>query len=123
MLKDLDSRIAVALQKGVNAATAQLKQEIDRLTPEDTRTLVGNNRAKPAVVTGQKVVGAVVNDTEYALYVEYGVRGRAARYHKPKGTVAYVGVGARMFARGYDGKRKELTQTIANSLKTALRNA
>lgn len=123
MLKDLDSRIAAALQKGVNAATAQLKQEIDRLTPEDTRRLVGNNRAKSAVITGQKVVGAVVNDTEYALYVEYGVRGKAYRYHKPKGSVAYVGVGARMFARGYDGKKKELMSTISNSIKQSLKNA
>lgn len=123
MLKDLDSRVAKALQNGVNRAAATLKAEVDRLTPEDTRRLVGNNRTKPAVVQGDKVVGAVVNDTEYALYVEYGVRGRAARYHKPKGTVAYVGVGARMFARGYDAKRKEIVQTIANSLKTGLRNA
>lgn len=58
---------------GVNEALQLLKTEINKNTPEDTKTLVGNNKILPAVSNGTSVGGAVINDTEYAPYVEYGV--------------------------------------------------
>jgi hypothetical protein len=120
MLSDLNARLTEALKDGVNRATETLKKEIDRLTPEDTGRLLANNKTKQAVSQGDKVTGAVVNDTEYAGYVEYGV-GRKFNYHKPKGSVAYRGIGARMFTRAFDANRKKLSEIIAESVKKAVR--
>jgi hypothetical protein len=120
MLSDLQARLTLALKEGVDKATETLKKEIDRLTPEDTGRLLANNRQKKAVAQGDTVTGAVVNGTEYAAHVEYGV-GRKFNYHKPKGSVAYRGVGARMFTRAFDGNRKKLSDIIADSVKKAAR--
>ncbi|MGB1278454.1 MAG: HK97 gp10 family phage protein [Vibrio cyclitrophicus] len=61
------------VEEKVNQSVVLLKKEIDANTPEDTLKLIRNNKIIPAKIIGNTVVGSVVNDTEYALYVEYGV--------------------------------------------------
>ena len=67
-----------------------VKSEVDTRTPEDTRTLLGNNQTLPIRVDGNKVIGEVVNETDYAGFVEYGVGNKKYRYNKPKGTIFRV---------------------------------
>jgi hypothetical protein len=122
MLKDVEKAVIDAAKAGVDAATARLKLEIDRLTPEDTGRLLSANRTKPATQRPNAVVGAVVNNTPYAQYVEYGL-GRSFNYHKPRGVVAFRGIGARMFTRAFDGNKKELVKIVGDEITASLRAA
>jgi len=96
----------------VNHAVDVLKTEIDRLTPEDTKNLLQNNRVKPAVLIGDKVVGSVYNETDYAFFVEYWVGWNAYNYHKPKGNTFYRGIGNRTFTRSLDTIRQDLNKIL-----------
>lgn len=120
MLSDVEKRILEAAKAGVDAATDRLKLEIDRLTPEDTGRLLAGNRVKRATEKPGGASGAVVNNTPYAQYVEYGL-GRPFKYHKPKGVVAFRGIGARMFTRAFDGNKKELVKIVGDTLTQHLR--
>jgi hypothetical protein len=49
----------------VNTGLVILKDKIDENTPEDTKTLIENNKITPAVINGDRVIGSVSNDTPY----------------------------------------------------------
>lgn len=96
---DHKSRIDEITFETVDKLTDLAKQLIDEKTPEDTKTLIGNNKRKPTRREWTMVIGEVENTTPYAVYVEYGVQGKEYTYHKPKGKVFHKGVGAGMYAR------------------------
>ena len=58
------------MKDAANEAADMLKVEIDANTPEDTRSLIGNNRIKRAELQGSIIESDVHNDTPYAIYVE-----------------------------------------------------
>lgn len=89
-----------------------LKKSVDDKTPEDTLTLLGNNQVIGPIQQGSIIMWEVKNYTPYAKYVEYGVRGKKYNYHKPKGTVMYRWVGARMYSRTKLEKEKEVLSLI-----------
>jgi hypothetical protein len=95
----------------MNISLNVLKASIDAKTPEDSKTLIWNNKIEHAKIVGDTVVWKVVNDTEYAELVELGVW-LPFNYHKPKGKVFYRGSGARMFTRGLDSSRNEILNII-----------
>jgi hypothetical protein len=89
-----------AAENAINELLEVAKQSIDEKTPEDTKELVLNNEIIPAKEEQQGTVsGSVKNETEYGVYVEYGVEGKKYGYHKPKGQLFHIGVGAGMFTR------------------------
>jgi hypothetical protein len=49
----------------VNTGLVILKDKIDENTPEDTKTLIENNKITPAEIRGDRVIGSVSNDTPY----------------------------------------------------------
>ena len=101
----------------VNKWLEILKNTIDSKTPEDTKTLLWNNKIKQAVPVWWVIKWSVENTTEYAIFVEYWVRWRDYNYHKPKWSVFYTWVWARMFARSLDEKRQEITSVIKSNIK------
>lgn len=85
----LDKSVVIRnLVRGVNRASAILEQKTKPLIPvnryEHGGKLRGALTVIPAELKGSEVVGGVMNPTEYAMYVEYGV-GREAVGTHPKG--------------------------------------
>jgi len=116
MFDEETRQVSDKLVNGVNEALGVLQREVDARTPEDTKKLLQNNRIVSAQRQWPSVVGAIENDTEYAAYVEFWVKWKAYRYHKPKWTVNYIWVGARMFTRARD----ESQDLIRNEIDKAL---
>jgi hypothetical protein len=77
------------------------KQSLKEKTPEDTWELVDNWEKQPIRREGGKIVGEITNATPYGKYVEYWVQGKEYWYHKPKGKLFYIWVGAGMVRRTY----------------------
>jgi len=112
-MTNLDDAIIKAITEWLN----ELKQWIDAKTPENTQKLLGNNQIQWVIKRGNVYYGRVFNDTEYAKYVEHGVKWKKYRYQKPKGNKwFYTGVGARMYARTVMEKQTE----IINKIKSAI---
>lgn len=108
-----DDLLIFVAENAINTALKYVKKEIDDKTPEDTRTLVGNNNINDASTDNGKSMWSVSNSTPYAIYVEHWVWGKAYNYHKPKGTVAYTGVGAKMYTKTiFDEKVKQTNKEI-----------
>lgn len=78
------------LIRGVNRASAILEQKTKPLIPvnehEDVHggKLRGTLTVIPAELKGSEIVGGIMNPTEYAMFVEYGVGKKAVGTH-PKG--------------------------------------
>lgn len=108
------------LIEAINEALEHIKKRIDEKTPEDTKTLIWNNEIVKAKKLGDVIVGSVENKTKYGIYVEYG-RSKTEgvpsvwlkfKYNKPKGTIFYEGVGARMFTRTMDEEKDFIINLI-----------
>lgn len=110
------ARIERKLIPAVNKAIQVLKDDIDSKTPEDTKTLLWNNRINPASVSWNVVVASVENDTEYAQFVEFGVWWRPFNYNKPKGNIFFRWTWARMFTRARDEKDTEIRGILDQAL-------
>lgn len=102
--------------EGMNEAIEILKDEADRQTPEDTGTLLYWNTIIPVERKGNVLEGSLENQTDYALYVEMGVRSKSYNYHKPKGKVFYTWIGARMFTKARDFKKAEVLEHIRKKI-------
>lgn len=78
------------LIRGVNRASTILEQKTKPLVPvnehEDTHggKLRGALTVIPAELKGSEIIGGIMNPTEYAMFVEYGVGKKAVGTH-PKG--------------------------------------
>ena len=106
------------IMKVMNEGLKDLKEWIDSKTPEDTTTLLWNNKIQWVIKKWNVYFGRVYNDTDYAKYVEYGVRGKKYRYQKPKWNKwFYTGVGARMYARTVKEKEIEIIKKIKAVIK------
>lgn len=101
--------------KAINESLVEMKDAIDENTPIATGTLKDHTKIRPVTLDGNRLSWAVFNDTPYAPYVEYGVWGQKANYHK-NWVVFYVWVGARMFTRAYDKLKDKIIQNIRNAL-------
>lgn len=104
------------LVKWVNNATKFLKKEVEKRTPEDTKRLLKSNKIVAARPKWDTIVWAVENATPYAAYVEFWVRSRRYNYHKPKWTVFYRWVWARMFTRAKNDNQDAVKKIIENAL-------
>ena len=94
------SKLVEEVTFGVVDELAHLaEQSINDKTPEDTKTLLGNNTRVPTRREWTSVIAEITNNTPYAPHVEYGIRGKKYRYNKPKWTIFYEWVGAWMFRR------------------------
>lgn len=113
MFEEFEKSLNDRLEKAINKSLETLKNSIDEKTPEDTKTLLGQTRIEQAKQSWNEIIGKVINDnTEYWLYVEYGVKNRAYNYHKPKWSVFYSWIGARMFTRWFDDTKQEIINNI-----------
>jgi hypothetical protein len=101
----------------INTSLSILKNAIDSHTPEDTRTLLWNNKINRASNISWTIKWSVENNTEYAIYVEYWVRWKSFNYHKPKWSVFYSWVWARMFSKALDEKKSEIINIIKSNIK------
>ena len=76
------------LIRGVNRASAILEQKTKPLIPENRYEHGGKLRGAltviPAELKGSEIIGGIMNPTEYAMFVEYGVGKKAVGTH-PKG--------------------------------------
>ena len=105
------------LKEGIDESTQLLKEEIDRNTPEDTKTLIWNNEIVPAKQVWDTIVGSVKNETEYWVYVEFWIWGKSFNYNKPKWTIFKTWVWARMFTKGADNSTQEIKKIIRKNLQ------
>jgi len=105
--------------KWVNKALEFLKEDIDKKTPEDTKTLLKNNKIQQATSWGWLISWSVYNDAPYAWFVEYWVKWWWYNFHKPKWNIFYVAPaweGAAMFRRATDEKRDEVNNIIKKAV-------
>ena len=76
------------LIRGVNRASAILEQKTKPLIPENRYEHGGKLRGAltviPAELKGSEIIGGIMNPTEYAMFVEYGVGKKAVGTH-PEG--------------------------------------
>lgn len=112
----LDTWIGDAINKWLKI----LKQSVNDKTPEDTLTLLGNNEIIGPIQQGSIIMWEVKNETPYATYVEYGIPGKKYNYHKPKWTVMYRWVGARMFTRTKLEKEKEILALVKSNINKTI---
>lgn len=115
-MSNLEKTLMRKLEVGVKGALKLLKDNIDSITPEDTRTLLWNNETSEVVVYNGIVSGKIFNTTPYAIYVEYWVGWKPYTYHKPKWKPFYNGIWNRTFARGIDMTKQEALKIIKKSL-------
>lgn len=85
----LDKSVVIRnLIRGVNRASAILEQKTKPLIPENRYKHGGKLRGAltviPAELKGSEIIGGIMNPTEYAMFVEYGVGKKAVGTH-PKG--------------------------------------
>ena len=117
--KEIDNAIRkeiIALTSGIDLWLDLLKQESEKLTPEDTKTLLWNYEIDRAKISWNYVTGRVFNDTEYSEYVEYGVMGRIYKYNKPKWSIFKIWVWARMMTLAQENNRDKVQQIIKKNL-------
>ena len=112
MFEDFERKLNDRLEKAINESLETLKKSIDEKTPEDTKTLLGNNDIEKAKQSWNEIKGRVYNETKYWIYVEYGVKNRDYNYHKPKGQIFYTWFWARMFTRWFDETKQEIITNI-----------
>lgn len=108
--KDLSKRIEWAVNKSLNT----LKIAIDNKTPEDTKTLLWNNKIDFAITILDTTSWKIYNDTPYWLFVEYWVMSKKYNYNKPKWSIFYRWIWARMFTRWFDETKQEILNNIRN---------
>ena len=82
----LDKSVVIRnLIRGVNRASAILEQKTKPKIPvnryEHGGKLRGALTVIPAELKGSEIVGGIMNPTEYAMYVEYGVGKKAVGTH------------------------------------------
>ena len=85
----LDKSVVIKnLIRGVNRASAILEQKTKPLIPENRYEHGGKLRGAltviPAELKGSEIIGGIMNPTEYAMFVEYGVGKKAVGTH-PEG--------------------------------------
>ena len=110
----------------VNKALVKLKQLVDEKTPIDTSTLIGNNIIIPATINWNIISWKVINETEYAPYVEYWVQGKGYNYYKGDRkswwSPFYSWVWARMFTRTRDETEAEVKAMIEQELNLYIKS-
>ena len=81
------------LIRGVNRASAILEQKTKPLIPENRYEHGGKLRGAltviPAELRGSEIVGGIMNPTEYAMFVEYGVGKKAVGTHPNSKDMTY----------------------------------
>ena len=93
-----------------------LMEALKELTPEDSKTMLNSYRIESLKNEGGYIVWTITNDTDYAIYVEYGKEWVSFWYHKPKDSLFYVGEGNMTFHRAVDNSKKEITEIIYNEI-------
>ena len=83
------------------------KKELESRTPEDTGKLVKWYKKKAPKKIWNIIYWKIINKTTYWIYVEFWVKNKKYNYHKPKGSVFYRGIGARMLTKTKDYKMSE----------------
>lgn len=104
------------VERGIAKALPILLEELKRLTPEDTKEMLNSYEVKQPIQIDWVIRWEITNNSDHAIYVEYGVNGNVYMYHKPKGNPFYSGVGNRTFARAVDNVRDRITSLIHNEI-------
>ena len=118
MFEKFENQMNSKIAKAINKSLDILVKSIDEKTPEDTLTLLWNNDVKKAHLDWNYIKWSVFNDTKYWLFVEYWVHSSSYNYHKPKWTIFYRWIWARMFTRWYDEVKQEIINNIKNAIWT-----
>ena len=117
MFNGWEKQIENNIKNSINEWLEVLKKSIDNKTPEDTKTLLWNNEIKKATREWNYITWSVFNDkTPYWIFVEYWVQSKKYNYNKPKWTIFYKWVWARMFTRWYDETKTQILNNIKKSV-------
>jgi len=104
----------------VTKALPVLMEELKKLTPEDTKEMLNSYKVLETKEYADRVEWSITNDSEHAIFVEYGVKWKEYDYHKPAWKdprpVIYTGEGNRTFARAVDNKRNTISSIIQQAL-------
>jgi len=103
------------LKSWIDEGLKILKDEVDRNTPEDTKTLLWNTEIFPATQFWDTITWEVSNSTDYVWFVEFWVW-KDYNYHKPKWTVFKKWTWARMFTQAYETKQKEIINLLKDKI-------
>ena len=116
MFESWEKQIENKIKNSINDWLDILKKSIDSKTPEDTKKLLLNNEIEKAVIEWDYIVWRVSNETPYWIFVEYWVQSTRFNYNKPKWTIFYRWIWARMFTKWYDESKKEILNNIKKSV-------
>lgn len=114
-MKSLTQQFKSAVNQSMKAGIDYLKQKVDEKTPIDTWNLIKNTKIRV-----RWLIWEVYNDTEYAPYVEYGVKSQTYNYHKG-GRVYYSGVWARMMSRTADEEEKNVAKIVEDIITKSIK--
>ena len=91
------------IQSRINAELLKIQDYAEEISPTKSWEFQDNHDVVKAEIIWNHITGALVNDTPYALILEYGVKGRRYKYHKwpptNDSTVFYTGVWNRTYTR------------------------
>jgi hypothetical protein len=110
-IPEIEKKIA----ERIDDATITLLSDVIQKSPVDTWTFLKGNKRTLARREGDKVIGTVYNDSEYAEEVEYGFRSSAVNWHKNRRTgwpIIHTGIWATPFLRAYIENRDSITQKL-----------
>lgn len=100
----------------LNKATSVYVEWLKANTPEDTGEMVNSYWTEEAERKGNIIESAAFNDSKHAIFVEYGVWGKAYNYHKPKGVVFFTGVWNKTFQRTLLAMKDNIFSIINDAL-------
>ena len=112
------------LKEAIDDCTFAIEADAKMNVPRDTRTLLSNITAVPAVASGDKVIGRTIADTEYAIFVEFGTgaSGEASGGNGSSYEAGYTMSHGGMAAQPYMYPAYKANQTrIVGTLKEAVR--
>lgn len=115
-LSSLVGKYEKKLQVWINKSLDLLKEEIDTVTPVDTRRLKNNNKIYNAQKTSKGVKWSFENDTPYAWKIEFW-EWVVYNYHDENRNVFHTWDWIQWWRRKFDENEEEIKSIIKNNLK------
>lgn len=111
----------------VEQATDLLLNEVQKQTPEDTWNLQSNNKKINVSNSNWIISWWVINETPYALFVEYWVQSKQYNYYKDWGrkkwwSPFYRGIGARMFTKAQFENQRKVRDIILSQINKGIKD-
>ncbi len=109
-----------SLEEWINDALQILYDYAVEISPTDTKEFIQNHKIIKARTEWNKIIWTLENDTEYAIYLEYGVQWKEFNYYKwPRGwsrTRIHIWVGNRTYTRTIDDNQRRVFDLILSKI-------